>query len=376
MTEQIEQILPTPLRLGADERLAGRGVTIAFLDSGFYPHPDLTRPENRVLHYVNTAHGHSSEDEFHSPDSASWHGTMTSVVATGNGYLSGGRYRGIASEANVVLVKVWGDQGIHNKDIIRGIEWVIEHRDEYGIRIVNISCGGDHQASYLTDELSRKVEDAVRAGVVVVCAAGNHGHCSDHPLYTPASTPAVITVGGVNDKNNLYLTDSEMYCSSYGPTVDGVQKPEVVAPSILLAAPILPETQTAAEAELLAKLKLAPDDQLNAILKAHAGVSSELDAASDYPPGELRQFIEVKISSENIIGHSYKHVDGTSFAAPIVSSIVAQMLEANPALTPQQIKRILMDTAERIPDVPIDQQGWGVVIPARAVAQALQLHDQ
>jgi serine protease AprX len=101
-----------------------------------------------------------------------------------------------------------------------------------------------------------------------------------------------------------------------------------------------------------------------------------LDAASDYPPSELRQFIEVKIISENIIGHSYKHVDGTSFAAPIVSSIVAQMLEANPMLTPQQIKRILMDTAERIPDVPIDQQGWGVVIPARAVEQALQLRDQ
>jgi len=376
LTEYIEQILPTPLRLGADERFAGRGVTIAFLDSGFYPHPDLTRPENRVLHYVNTAHGHSSEDEFNSPDSASWHGTMTSVVAAGNGYLSGGRYRSIASEANVVLVKVWGDQGIHNKEIIRGIDWVMEHRDEYGIRIVNISCGGDHQASYLTDELSRKVEDAVRAGLVVVCAAGNHGHCSDHPLFTPASTPAVITVGGINDKNNLYLTDSEMHCSSYGPTLDGVQKPEVVAPSILLAAPILPETQTAAEAELLAKLKLAPDDQLNAILKAHAGVSSELDAASDYHPGELRQFVEAKISSENIIGHSYKHVDGTSFAAPIVSSIVAQMLEANPALTPQQIKRILMDTAERIPDVPIDQQGWGVVIPARAVARALQLRDQ
>ena len=105
-------------------------------------------------------------------------------------------------------------------------------------------------------------------------------------------------------------------------------------------------------------------------------MSNELDGASDYSPDELRQFVEARISSQNIIGHSYKHVDGTSFAAPIVSSVVAQILEANPALTPQQIKRILMDTAERIPDLPIDQQGWGVVIPARAVERALQLREQ
>ena len=114
MTEQAEQVLPTPLRLGVNEQMAGRDVTIAFLDSGFYPHPDLTRPENRVLHYVNTARGHCSEDEFHTPDQSSWHGTMTSVVAAGNGYLSGGCGRGIASEANVMPVKVRGDQGIHN----------------------------------------------------------------------------------------------------------------------------------------------------------------------------------------------------------------------------------------------------------------------
>jgi serine protease AprX len=66
-------------------------------------------------------------------------------------------------------------------------------------------------------------------------------------------------------------------------------------------------------------------------------------------------------------------VDGTSFAAPIVSSVIAQMLEANPRLTPQQVKRILIDTAERLPGVPTDQQGWGAIVAARAVELALQL---
>jgi len=72
-----------------------------------------------------------------------------------------------------------------------------------------------------------------------------------------------------------------------------------------------------------------------------------------------------------VITRHYKYVDGTSFAAPIVSSLVAQMLEANPSLTPQQIKRILISTAERLPQYEVDRQGWGVVDPRRAVERAL-----
>jgi serine protease AprX len=66
-------------------------------------------------------------------------------------------------------------------------------------------------------------------------------------------------------------------------------------------------------------------------------------------------------------------VDGTSFAAPIVASIIACMFEANPHLTPQQVKRILIDTAERLPRIEVDRQGWGVVAPRRAVERALAL---
>ncbi|MFN7948938.1 MAG: S8 family serine peptidase [Blastocatellia bacterium] len=368
-----EQILPTPLRVGADERFTGRGVTIAFLDSGFYPHPDLTQPESRIVRYTSPDPYLATEEAFHTPDVSSWHGTMTSVVACGNGYLSGGYYRGIASDARVVLIRVRVGDGNDHADIRRGLEWVLEHHQECGIRIVNISCAGDYEASYLTDDLSQRAEDVVRAGLVVVCAAGNSGDSEDHAVLPPASCPAVITVGGVNDQNTLRLADDEMYNSSYGPTIDGLQKPEVIAPSMLLAAPILPETSTAAEAELLARLKVTPDSQLAALLKKNRGVSAELDQVSHQSPSQIRQAVEARISDENIISRSYKHVDGTSFAAPIVSSIVAQMLEASPALKPHQVKRILIETAERLPDVSTDQQGWGAVIAGRAVGRALQL---
>jgi serine protease AprX len=367
------QILPTPLRVGADEHFTGRGVTIAFLDSGFYPHPDLSEPENRLARYVNIVNPHAAEEEFHTPhDVSSWHGMMTSVVAAGNGHLSGGLYRGIASAARVVLVKVGSAARIRHDDIRRGLQWVIAHRRQYNIRIVNISCGGDYEASYLTDGLSRAAEAAVRAGLMVVCAAGNAGDKPGHAVLPPASAPGVITVGGLNDQNTLNLDDHEVYHSSYGPTIDGLQKPELIAPSIWLAAPILPGTPTAAEAALLAKLQAAPDDELRGLLQAHAGINAELDAARELPLYLIRQLIAVKIHDANVISRHYKHVDGTSFAAPIVSSVAAQMLEANPRLSPQQVKRLLIDTAIRLANVPVERQGWGVIVAARAVEQALK----
>jgi serine protease AprX len=368
------QILPTPLRVGADERFTGRGVTVAFLDSGFYPHPDLTEPHNRVRRYVNVTDERAGDEEFRTPDVSSWHGMMTSVVAAGNGHLSQGFYRGIASDARVVLVKVGSAARIRHDDIRRGVEWVLAHRDEYRIRVVNVSCGGDYEESFLTDPLSQACEQAVRAGIVVVCAAGNAGTTPNHAVLPPASSPSVITVGGFNDRNTLEFHDNEMYQSSYGPTLDGLQKPEVIAPSIWLAAPILPGTPTSAEALLLARLKAAPDHELRGLLKAHAGVNAELDAAADLPLYLVRQLVSVKIHDAHVITGNYKNVDGTSFAAPVVSSVVAQMLEANPALTPQQVKRILIDTAIRLKDVAVERQGWGVVIPGHAVRRALEMN--
>src|SRR5436309_15088920 len=102
--EQNDFVLPTPLRMDADERFSGRGVTIAFLDSGFYAHPDLTTPTNRIRAY----HSIFADDQTSlvTNDVASWHGLMTSVVAAGNGSLAMELYRGIASEANLVLVKI------------------------------------------------------------------------------------------------------------------------------------------------------------------------------------------------------------------------------------------------------------------------------
>ncbi len=373
MSEVIEQALPVPVRMDADERYTGRGVTIAFLDSGFYAHKDLNEPVNRIVAYHNIFETKDGLPALETPDVASWHGMMTSVVAAGNGHLSDGFYRSIAPEAKVVLVKIGKTGRIPESNIETGLRWVFENKDKYKIRIVNISAGGDFEQSYLTNPLCQLVEEVVKAGVTVVCAVGNAGLAPGHPVLPPASAPSSIAVGGLDDQNSLDRARRGMYRSSYGPTVDGLQKPEVIAPGIWVAGPILPHTPTADEAKLYAELDAAADDELRDIILENESIDKDIYAARDLSLSLLRQLITIKLREGNVINQHYKFVDGTSFAAPIVSSIVACMLEANPRLSPQQVKRILIETAERVEGVEVDRQGWGVVVPRKAVEAALRL---
>ena len=376
MLKDGSHVLSTPLRLDADERFTGKAVTIAFLDSGFYPHVDLTTPKNRIIAYHSLVDPEGGLESLFQPDVASWHGMMTSVVAAGNGSLSNGFYRGIAPDADVVLVKLARTGRIRDDNISDGLRFVLENRDRYRIRVVNISAGGDFEKSYLDDPLSELVEECTRKGITVVCAVGNAGHLPTHPVFPPASAPSAIAVGGLDDQNSLNRARRGMYRSSYGPTVDGLQKPEVIAPSIWVPAPILPNTPTAQQAILLKELDDSSDDRLHEIIREHEGVDAELDAALDRPVHSIRQIITLKMRRENVITRHYKYVDGTSFSAPIVSSVIAQMLEANPGLTPQQIKRILIDTAERLPHYEVDRQGWGVIEARKAVEATLPVEDQ
>jgi serine protease AprX len=371
MTKDGSHVLSTPLRLDADERFTGKDITIAFLDSGFYPHVDLTTPNNRILAYQNMTTPEGEIATLFQPDVSSWHGMMTSVVAAGNGSLSNGFYRGIAPDANVVLVKLARTGRITEQNIEDGLRWVLENREKYNVKIVNISAGGDFEQSYLHDSLSQLVEQCVAEGLTIICAVGNAGHLPTHPVFPPASSPSVIAVGGLDDNNSINRARRGMYRSSYGPTVDGLQKPEIIAPSIWVPAPILPNTPTAQQAALLDELDKAEDGELHKIIEANPSLEPDLDAALDRPAYMIRQIIALKLREENVITPHYKFVDGTSFAAPIVSSVAAQMLEANPALTPQQIKRILINSSERLPHYEVDRQGWGVIDPRRAVEMAL-----
>jgi serine protease AprX len=367
-----QDVLPLLERMGGDPRFTGRGITAAFLDSGFYAHADLTTPHQRIKAYYDIMSGKAGvEHLYNTKDASAWHGMMSTVVAAGNGTLSDGRFRSLAPEMELVLVKVGSMARVRHDDIARGIEWVLTHRAQHDIRILNISCGGDYEATYLTDVMSRFAEAAIREGITVVAAVGNAGHLPGHPVLPPASVPAVISVGGIDDAGNPKYGRKTTYHHSYGPTVDGLQKPEVVALADWIAAPILPGTPTKTQAEFYARLDTAQDKDLPRIIGENPKLDSSLDEALHRPPYLLRQIIAGRLRDHHVINEHYKKVDGTSFSAPIVSSVVAQMLETNPALTPSQIKRILINTAVRLPNIEVDKQGWGEIKPRRAVEQAL-----
>ena len=368
-----KQLLTTPVRVQANPNFTGRGVTIAFLDSGFYPHPDLVRPKNRILCYVDaTGRVPVEKQNFKKPVVTSWHGLMTSAICAGNGFMSDHLYRGIAEKAKLVLVKTGNPRGrgIRDRDIIRALTWVLNNHERFNIRIVNISLGGDNPTTGKFTELDELVEEAVSRRLVVVVAAGNTGH---RIIVPPASAPSAITVGGLNDQNHLDPRYRRMYWSSYGRGINEVRKPDIIAPAIWLAAPMLPKTRTHNAALYFWRLAHASDNELGKLLESNYAQTrlSKKMFGSSLP--ESRLAIQEYMNEQKFIHPHYQHVDGTSMAAPIVSGIVAQMFEANPSLTPAQIKEIVMATADPLNDAPAERQGAGAVNAGRAVAAALRV---
>lgn len=340
-------ILPTVLRLDADQRFTGKGVTICFIDSGFYLHPDLIGSRNRVKKVLDITNTKRTSKYFQQSHSSAWHGTMTSVVCAGDGFMSKGLYKGIASDAELVLLKVQDDNGrITSANISKALQWVLKNHKKYDIRIVNMSLGGDDEESYLTSEIDQLAEQLIDKGIVLVAAVGNDVSAKIKP---PANSLNVIAVGGVDDDNNLNK-DFRAYHSTYGRTIDGLMKPELVANSIWLAAPILPGTREKEEAETL-----------------HRNLFSS-------PPVSQNDesYLRERIKQTKFFHKDYMHVDGTSFAAPIVSSVIAQLIEANTELSPSHIREILFSTATKLSSIPLEQQGFGYIRPRKAIFKTLK----
>lgn len=357
-------VIPTAEKLQADRRFAGRGVTIAFLDSGFYPHPDF-------IDRVDCFHDVSGEELFleaAEPRSYQWHGTQTVTSCAGNGWLSDGVYQGIARAARLVLVKVSDNGRISDASIEKGLRWVIANRERFNIRVLNMSLGGDMDLGLADSCVNQLAEQLADAGVVITVAAGNSAESRSIP---PANAPSVITVGGYSDENQYADDGFDLYHSSFGVTADGLVKPEIIAPAMYVAAPILPGTADYRTAEVLSRLAAAPDYLFRKLLMENwndTGVRPDVLCLDN---DTARLAIESELRGRKIVATHYQHVDGTSFAAPIAASVAAQMLEANPSLTPAAVRNLLISTATRLGGHPGIRQGFGVLNAGLAVKKAL-----
>jgi len=276
--------------------IQGQGVGVAVIDSGINPSGDLytSMGANRQVANVrfNTDYNQNSSDGY-------GHGTHVASIVGGDGSDSNGQYIGVAPMANIINVKVSNDDGsAMMKDIVLGLQWVLDNKDTYNIRVVNLSLNSTVAESYHTSPLDAAVEILWFNKIVVVTSAGNQGNGA---LYPPANDPFVITVGAVDDKSTAILTDDVVPSfSAYGMTVDGFAKPDLVAPGKNITARL---------------------------------VNSNMGVAKDHPA--------------NKVGTQYFRMSGTSMSAPMVSGAVALLLQDEPDLNPDQVKYRLMATANK-----------------------------
>ena len=364
-----------------DLGVSGDGVVIAMVDTGVdNEHPGLS--EKFVAGYDAVCFVHSDptcvlaggrvEDGSYDPDDGNQHGTACMGMAAATGIDANGEqtdFYGAAPDAALVDVRIGTDAGAgpfenyllsqeFYESAMNGLQWIIDHKDdawagaeesEYGIDIISLSWGiTSHEAggSDGSDMHSRILDEAMIAGVVVSVAAGNDGPDNDG-LSGMGSSDLSVTVGATDDKNTIDREDDTIAgYSSRGPRRDNADgnplnelKPEVTAPG-------------------------------TNIIQAEGCVTS----------GTCSNFLGGDASDNGYTGRG----SGTSYATPAVSGVMAMMIEANPDLSPAEIKEILKLTAERrgepsAPDVdPFWNRdfGFGMVDAYAAVSMAFDLKYQ
>ena len=315
----------------------GSGVGIAVIDSGITSwHDDLTgggRPQ-RVDSFVDFVNGRDTAYD------DCGHGTHVAGIIAGNGMDSSGARSGIAPNARLIVLKVL-DATCSGRisDVIAALHYVLVNRTALNIGVVNLSVATGVYESYDDDPLTRAAQRVVKAGVVVVAASGNYGHDQQgHIVYggvtAPGNAPSVLTVGASNHMGTIDRSDDKMAgFSSRGPTAfDLAAKPDLVAPGV--------------------------------------GIESLSDPNSAFYTTQSPYLLEGTVPTTYL---PYLSQSGTSMAAPVVSGTVALMLQANPSLTPNQVKAILQYTAQVDPRYDPLTEGAGFLNAKGAVDLARAL---
>jgi serine protease AprX len=300
----------------------GAGIGVALIDSGVNAHPDLFTtsllPTSRVVYNQSFVPGDSSTAD------AYGHGTHIAGLIAGNGISSTGpifseTFKGIAPKVNIVNLRVLDANGSGTDSaVIAAIGQVINLKSKYNIRVINLSLGRGVFEGYKQDPLCHAVEQAWKNGIVVVVAAGNNGRYVPTSGYgtvtSPGNDPYVLTVGSMKPMGTPERMDDLIASySSKGPTMlDHIVKPDLVAPGNLLVS---------TETSNTVLYKTETSNQVPYSSYIYGGSSSP--------------------------SKTYFELSGTSMATGVVSGAVADLLQAHPTLTPDQVKARLMKTASK-----------------------------
>jgi serine protease AprX len=293
----------------------GEGKKIVIIDSGIHPHADLKK---KVVEWVDFSKQKNQKmmDDY-------GHGTHVAGVAAGDGAKSNGEISGIAPDAEIVGLRI-----TTKAEAIRALQWCVENKERLDLDVVNMSLGEVARRGHKFDPWAVAVQKASEAGLTVVVAAGNEGP-EPGSVSTPGIHPSAITVGAYDSKGTPQLDDDTVWRkSSQGPTIDGLKKPDVLAPGVAIFGP------------------LAPKSHLDNEALPHRG-------------------------------RDYFAISGTSQATPMISGLISILKQANPNLDTASIKGILKQASGEAPVHPTlgapAPDGAGLVDAERALDLALAM---
>lgn len=369
----------------------GKGVGVAIIDSGVSPHPDLV--DNLVASVVCTPRGVYDQDFL-------GHGTHVAGIVAGRGE----EVRGGAPGARLISLQVVrGDEGAaatpeENQQqqvesinsLLGALNWIVENKEEYNIKVANLSVSlfpiikkDETGAEYFFNPIAEAIKRCVDAGITLVTAAGNLGDGDNSVITYPAACPEVITVGALDTRGTAALEDDGLApFSSRGPTFEGELKPDLIAPGVAILSSNAAGSQYDQGAQIrqaiLAKARVGGIEGAQAAMTAVRSGFIEKEAFKQAKAQGLAlgEAVEASLKIYPTQGvqpggsPAYIALDGTSQASPLVTAVVANMYEANPELTPQQVKDLLRATARPLPGVAPHQQGAGVLQAQAAVEAA------
>ena len=292
----------------------GSGVGIALIDSGITSNADFG---HQIVYSENFVQGESTTSDPYG------HGTHVAGILIGSGANSNGwsdyrTFAGLSQHAHLINLRALDETGTGtDSQVIAAIQRAIQLKDQYNIRIINLSLGRGVFESYAQDPLCQAVESAWQAGIIVVVAAGNDGRNNSAgtsgygTINAPGNDPYAITVGAMKPMGTPTRTDDLIASySSKGPTLfDQVVKPDIVAPG-------------------------------NQTISVLASTDATLYTTASIIPTFYYDYFGNLCASRN-----YMRLSGTSMATPVVSGAAALILQQHPEMTPDQVKARLMKTA-------------------------------
>ncbi|HSH83077.1 MAG TPA: S8 family serine peptidase [Herpetosiphonaceae bacterium] len=331
----------------------GDGVGVAVIDTGVDgTHADLTLGEETVqnvkivglqyaagvdLDTLNLPRYYLEDQQ--NTDTTGGHGTHVAGIIGASGQASNGRYTGVAPKAD--LIGLGAGDGIEIFSALAGFDWVLANQQELNIRVVNCSWGNIIPGFDPDNPVNVATKAVHDAGVAVVFAAGNSGSKTD-TLNTYSVAPWVIGVAAGGNVETLNKTEKSVASfSSRGIPGDDFYHPTLTAPGALVISD-----------------------------RSSTGTTTNATTAATDP------LLMAYLDPEGVQYLPYYTIaNGTSMAAPHVAGAIALLVEANPSLTPDVIKRVLVNTATPMPDFQEYAAGAGYLDVKAAVDQALAIRN-